>query len=177
MEKALPGGIELRSDATLILRGDTDPDTGMVQFVRLPKYAKLNKAAIEESSFRGDPGSGAGLVLRPRIIPKRYPMEIVGAGPKWDVFLNEFGPIMEANEAQLREHSDDLRPVAEGPYFEIATGVYPELFLLLHAGDFEAARAWIDNLDYEAALNPGKLNVRAGKLTAEEEYQLSLIHI
>ena len=98
-------------------------------------------------------------------------MEIAGAGPKWDAFLTEFGPIMEANEAQLREHSDDLRPVAEGPYFDISFGVYPELFLLLHAGDFEAARAWIDNLDYEAVLNPDDLKVMPGKLTAEEEYQ------
>ena len=170
-KKALSGGMELRSDATVILRGDTDPDTGMVQFVRLPQYAKLQKAAIDQSSFRGDPGSGAGVVLRPRTIPERHPLEIDGAGPKWDAFLNQFGPIMEANEAQLREHYDDLRPVAEGPYFDIAFGVYRELFLLLHAGDFEAARAWIDNLDYEAVLNPHDLKVIPGRLTAEEEYQ------
>ena len=143
----------------------------MIQFVCLPQYAKLQKAAIEQSSFRGDPGSSAGRLLRPRIFPDYQPLEIDGAGPQWDAFLTEFGPTIEANEAQLREHYDDLRPAAEGPYFDIAFGVYPELFLLLHAGDYEAARTWIDNLDYQAALNPGKLNVRAGKLTAEEEYQ------
>jgi|GEM_PF-2561798 len=170
-KKVLPGGIELRSECDVILRGEGEPDTMMIQFVCLPQYAKLQKAAIEQSSFRGDPGSSAGLLLDPRILPDYQPLEIDGAGPKWDAFLTEFGPIIEANEAQLREHYEDLLPVADGPYFEIATGVYPELFLLLHAGDFEAARDWIDNLDYEPALNPGKLNVRAGKLTAEEEYQ------
>ena len=92
-------------------------------------------------------------------------------GPKWEEFLEQFGPVIEANEAQLREHADDLRPVVNGPYFDLAYGPYPELFLMLHAGDFAAARAWLDDCDYEAVLNPRNLAVAPGKLTAEEEYQ------
>ena len=170
-KKALPGGIELRSDATLLLYGEPEPDSSLVQFVRLPRFAKLHKAAIANSSFRGDPGSGAGLVLHPRVIVERQPREIDGVGPKWDAYLAQFGPIIEANEAQLRDHADDLRPVLDGPYFELAIGVYRELFLMLHAGDFDAARTWLKHLDYETVLNPEDLDVEPGKLTAEEEYQ------
>ena len=42
---------------------------------------------------------------------------------------------------------------------------------MLHAGDFAAARAWLDDFDYEAVLNPRNLPLEPGKLTAEEEYQ------
>ena len=42
---------------------------------------------------------------------------------------------------------------------------------MLHAGDFAAARAWIDSCDYETVLNPDDLSVAPGKLTAKEEYQ------
>ena len=170
-KKTLPGGIELRSDATLSLYGETEPRSSLEQFVRLPRFAKLHRAAIANSSFRGDPGSGAGLVLHPREIVERQPREIDGVGPKWEEFLAQFGPVIEANEAQLREHADDLRPVVDGPYFDLAIGVYRELFLILHAGDFAAARAWLDDCDYEAVLNPRHLKLRPGKLTAEEEYQ------
>ncbi|WP_168160144.1 hypothetical protein, partial [Corynebacterium sp. HMSC29G08] len=91
-----------------------------MQFVRLPKFAKLDRAAIANSSFRGDPGGSAGLVLRPRVRLKRQPREIDGVGPKWEEFLAQFGPVIEANEAQLREHAEDLRPVVDGPYFDLA---------------------------------------------------------
>ena len=142
-----------------------------MQFVRLPKFAKLDRAAIANSSFRGDPGGSAGLVLQPRVRLKRQPREIEGVGPKWDAYLAQFGPVIEANEAQLREHAEDLRPVVDGPYFDLAYGPYPELFLMLHAGDFAAARAWLDDCDYEAVLNPRNLPLEPGKLTAKEEYQ------
>ena len=36
-KKALPGGIELRSDVDVILRGEAEPSTTVAQFVRLPK--------------------------------------------------------------------------------------------------------------------------------------------
>ena len=170
-KKTLQGGIELRSDATLILYGEPEPESSLVQFVRLPRFAKLERAAIANSSFRGDPGSGAGLVLHPRVLLKRQPREIDGVGPKWDEYLAQFGPVIEANETQLRDHADDLRPVMGGPYFELAYGPYPELFLMLHAGDFGAARTWLKHLDYETVLNPRNLDVEPGKLTAEEEYQ------
>ena len=170
-KKNLPGGIELRSEATLILYGEPEPESSLVQFVRLPKFAKLHKAAIANSSFRGDPRSSAGVVLDPRTIPDDEPREIDGVGPKWEAYLAQFGPVIEANEAQLREHAEDLRPVVDGPYFDLAIGVYRELFLMLHAGDFAAARAWLDDCDYEAVLNPRHLKLRPGKLTAEEEYQ------
>ena len=170
-KKNLPGGIELRSEATLILYGEPEPESSLVQFVRLPKFAKLDRAAIANSSFRGDPGGSAGLVLQPRVRLKRQPREIEGVGPKWDAYLAQFGPVIEANEAQLREHAEDLRPVVDGPYFDLAYGPYPELFLMLHAGDFAAARAWLDDCDYEAVLNPRNLPLEPGKLTAKEEYQ------
>ena len=170
-KKNLPGGIELLSEADFSFYGDTDPESSLVQFVRLPRFAKLERAAIANSSFRGDPGSGAGLVLHPREMEERQPREIDGVGPKWEEFLAQFGPVFEANEAQLREHAEDLRPVAYGPYFDLAYGPYPELFLILHAADFAAARAWLDDCDYEAVLNPDDLPVAPGKLTAEEEYQ------
>ena len=119
--------------------------------------------------------SGAILVgggaLRPRAKAVRQPREIEGVGPKWDAYLAQVGPVFEANEAQLREHAEDLRPVVDGPYFDLAYGPYPELFLMLHAGDFAAARAWLDDCDYETVLNPDDLPVAPGKLTAEEEYQ------
>ena len=170
-KKSLPGGIELRSEATLILYGEPEPESSLVQFVRLPRFAKLHRAAIANSSFRGDPGGSAGLVLRPRVRLKRQPREIDGVGPKWDAYLAQFGPVIEANEAQLREHAEDLRPVVDGPYFDLAYGAYPELFLMLHAGDFAAARAWLDDCDYEAVLNPDDIPLEPGKLTAEEEHQ------
>ena len=170
-KKSLPGGIELRSEATLILYGEPEPESSLVQFVRLPRFAKLHRAAIANSSFRGDPGGSAGLVLRPRVRLKRQPREIDGVGPKWDAYLAQFGPVIEANEAQLREHAEDLRPVVDGPYFDLAYGPYPELFLMLHAGDFAAARAWLDDCDYEAVLNPDDIPLEPGKLTAEEEHQ------
>ncbi|WP_210386157.1 hypothetical protein, partial [Corynebacterium sp. HMSC29G08] len=81
------GGIELRSDADLSFYGDTDPESSLVQFVRLPRFAKLEKAAVANSSFRGDPGSGAGLVLHPRILTGDEPREIEGVGPKWEELL------------------------------------------------------------------------------------------
>ena len=170
-KKSLPGGIELRSDATLSLYGEAEPRSSLEQFVRLPKFAKLHRAAIANSSFRGDPGGGAGHVLHPREIVERQPREFEGVGPKWDAYLAQVGPVFEANETQLREHAEDLRPVVDGPYFDLAYGPYPELFLMLHAGDFAAARAWLDDCDYEAVLNPRNLPLEPGKLTAEEEYQ------
>ena len=170
-KKSLPGGIELLCEADFSFYGDTDPESSLVQFVRLPRFAKLHRAAIANSSFRGDPRGSAGLVLHPRIIPDDEPREIDGVGPKWDAYLAQFGPVIEANEVQLRGHADDLRPVVDGPYFDLAYGPYPELFLMLHAGDFAAARAWLDDCDYEAVLNPRNLAVAPGKLTAEEEYQ------
>ena len=169
-KKSLPGGIELRTYATLILYGEPEPESSLVQFVRLPRFAKLHRAAIANSSFRGDPGGGGG-ALRPRAKAVRQPREIEGVGPKWDAYLAQVGPVIEANEAQLREHAEDLRPVVDGPYFDLAYGPYPELFLILHAGDFAAARAWLDDCDYEAVLNPRNLPLEPGKLTAEEEYQ------
>ena len=57
-KKSLPGGIELRTYATLILYGEPEPESSLVQFVRLPRFAKLHRAAIANSSFRGDPGGG-----------------------------------------------------------------------------------------------------------------------
>ena len=170
-KKSLPGGIELISEADFSFYGDTDPLSSLVQFVRLPKFAKLHRAAIANSSFRGDPRSSAGVVLDPRTIPDDEPREIDGVGPKWEAYLAQFGPVIEANEAQLCEHAEDLRPVVDGPYFDLAIGVYRELFLMLHAGDFAAARAWLDDCDYEALLNPRHLKTQPGKLTAEEEYQ------
>ena len=170
-KKNLPGGIELRSEATLILYGEPEPESSLVQFVRLPKFAKLERAAIANSSFRGDPRGSAGLVLQPRVRLKRQPREIDGVGPKWDAYLAQVGPVIEANEAQLREHAEDLRPVVDGPYFDLAYGPYPELFVMLHAGDFAAARAWLDDCDYETVLNPQHIKTQPGKLTAEEEYQ------
>ena len=86
-KKSLPDGIELRSDADLSFYGDTDPESSLVQFVRLPRFAKLEKAAVANSSFRGDPGTGAGLVLHPRIFTGDEPREIDGVGPKWDAYL------------------------------------------------------------------------------------------
>ena len=169
--KTLPGGIELRTYATLSLYGEAEPRSSLEQFVRLPKFAKLHRAAIANSSFRGDPGGGAGHVLRPRDTSRRQPREFEGVGPKWDAYLAQVGPVFEANETQLREHAEDLRPVVDGPYFDLAHGPYPELFLMLHAGDFAAARAWLDDCDYEAVLNPRNLPLEPGKLTAEEEYQ------
>ena len=170
-KKSLPGGVELRTYATLSLYGESEPRSSLVQFVRLPKFVKLEKMAVANSSFRGDPGGSAGGVLRPREMEERQPREIEGVGPKWDAYLAQFGPVIEANEAQLCEHAEDLRPVVDGPYFDLAYGAYPELFLMLHAGDFAAARAWLDDCDYEAVLNPQNLAVEPGKLTAEEEYQ------
>ena len=170
-KKTLPGGIELHIYATLLLYGEPEPESSLVQFVRLPRFAKLHRAAIANSSFRGDPGTGAGGILRPRAKAERQPREIDGVGPKWDAYLAQFEPIIEANEAQLRDHADDLRPVIGGPYFDLAYGPYPELFLMLHAGDFDAARTWLKHLDYETVLNPEDLDVEPGKLTAEEEYQ------
>ena len=170
-KKNLPGGIEIHSYVDLRLYGDEELDASIVQFVRLPRFAKLHRAAIANSSFRGDPGGGAGHVLRPRDTSRRQPREFEGVGPKWDAYLAQVGPVIEANEAQLREHAEDLRPVVDGPYFDLAYGPYPELFLILHAGDFAAARAWLDDCDYEAVLNPRNLPLEPGKLTAEEEYQ------
>ena len=112
--KTLPGGIELRTYATLSLYGEAEPRSSLVQFVRLPKFAKLDRAAIANSSFHGDPGTGAGLVLQPRVRLKRQPREIDGVGPKWDAYLAQFGPVIEANEAQLREHADVRLPLFSG---------------------------------------------------------------
>ena len=170
-KKNLPGGIEIHSYVDLRLYGDEELDASIVQFVRIPKFAKLERAAIANSSFHGDPGGGAGHVLHPREIVERQPREFEGVGPKWEAYLAQVGPVFEANEAQLREHAEDLRPVVDGPYFDLAIGVYRELFLILHAGDFAAARAWLDDCDYEAVLNPQHIKTQPGKLTAEEEYQ------
>lgn len=170
-KKTLTRGIELQVEADAVLRWETEPETSVMQWVGLPQYVPLERAAIAGSSFRGDPGNDAALVLKPRDLAADRPLEIDGSGPKWDAFLPIIGPVLEANEARVRAHADDLRPLTEDPYFALGIGPYSELYLMLHAGDFGTARTWIDQLDYEPAINPHNLKVDPGQMTAEEEYQ------
>ena len=181
-KKTLPRRIELQVEAEAIPRGETEPMTSIAQRVRLPQYAKLLRSAMAGSTLNGDPGSDIAFVLKPWDLSANHflkpddlsadrPLEIDGSGPKWDAFLETIGPVFEANEAQLLENTDDLRPVMEGPYFSLAYDLYAELILILHAGDFNAARNWIDDLDYKAVLDPYNLTLPPGSMTAEEEYQ------
>lgn len=181
-KKTLPRRIELQVEAEAIPRGETEPMTSVGQRVRLPQFAKIHRAAIEGSSFRGDPGSDTGFVLKPwdlsvdhRLKPDDLsadrPLEIEGSGPKWQAFMDIIGPVLEDNEARLLEHTGDLRPMTHGPYFRLSHSLYAELYLMIHARDFDAARAWIDELDYEAVINPHNLEIERGEMTAEEEYQ------
>ena len=48
-------GVQILHHITPQFEGKPTPESSLVQFVRLPKFAKMEKAAYEGSSFQGQP--------------------------------------------------------------------------------------------------------------------------